>query len=483
MRWSIRRTLVIGTVIAVVAVLGAAGLITHRGVRTTLLNEFDRSLEAEARLLASTVDVNAEGIDWEHAELDMRDFEEGAAFLQLTAGAGGLFYRSPSLGDQPLADVAGTTEAPGFAAARLGDRSVRVVGFSFYPRVDVGDEDDDESDQEGEEETAADQTPISAPLVQLTLARDTAEIDAVLTRVGRLLAAVGGAAALLVAGLLGAIIRRALGPLNRVAREIGTLSSRDLERRFDQRDVPPEMVPIVQQLNQLLGRVSEALERERAFSADVAHELRTPLAGLRSTIEVAMARAREPGEYVATLRESLAIVNSMQELVESTLYLCRLESDQVNVEERPVELVELIHHTWSPIASLATTRDLDVQWSLPARAPVVGDPALLSVAIRNLLENAVTYADEGGYVKVRVVNGGARTRFEVVNSGSKVDASQVERLAHRFVRADQARSGEGNHCGLGLALVHRIASLLEISVEVRSRAGGDFGVALAISSA
>jgi signal transduction histidine kinase len=124
-----------------------------------------------------------------------------------------------------------------------------------------------------------------------------------------------------------------------------------------------------------------------------------------------------------------------------------------------------------------------VQWNAPEELWVVTDPMLAGIALRNVLENAVAYADEGGDVRVRISRHGERASVEIGNSGSLVRQEDVPGLLRRFARGDQARTPVGSRCGLGLALVDRIAGVLGHLVEIRTHPGGSFEVTISMAGA
>lgn len=482
---SIRTSLLTGTLVGAILVLVGAGIAVERGVRSTLIDQLDHSLEDEARLLASTVEESDEGTEVEFEDLDMRDFEgrEGPGYLQLTLDDGEVLYRSPSA--EGL-DLPGTVadETPAFHSARFGGYGVRVMTLGFNPRIDpdlLSDEDD------GEDESSVPAETIGAEdtrVVVLVIARRTETIDAFLARLRLLLGVVGLVAGVLVLVIQRAVIRRSLRPLDLLAREIAELGDQ-LSRRITLEPIPREVEPVVRRLNELLDRVEAAFERERTFSADVAHELRTPLAGLRTSMEVELSRPREADDYRDALARSLEIVRQLQAMVQRLLCLARLEAGQVHIDEQTEDLCEVVRATWVSLTPLAAQRKLDTRCTLPARAPVTTDRSLSEVVVRNVIENALRHADEGGRVEVEVevVEDRRQTLLRVTNSGSRVAHEQVPDLFERFSRGDVSRDQTGLHCGLGLALVAKITSLLGMEVSVETSIGGEFSISLRMPSA
>lgn len=482
---SIRTSLVIGTVIATVIVIVFAGVVLHRTVRSTMLQQFDSALENKIDDLASTVELEDGELELAFDDLDMGEFEPGETpgYVQVWLDNGSAIYRSPSLAANDLRREAASLDEPEVYPLRLPDgRRGRMAMFSFYPRVDDEDDDGDDGETAAKAEDAGESltTPPDLPLVHLALARGTEVIDVFLARLRDLMIMLGGLMVLGAGAALILVIRRSLKPLGHLAGRISALDDGQLSSRIALPRAPSELIPVVDHLNGLLDRLERTLKREKSFNADLAHELRTPLAGLRSAIEVTISRPREPEEYRETLSESLEIIKRTQTMIHTMLYLARLDAGQVEIEERPVVVDELLQASWKLLEDSARARGLEVQWRLSPGVTVMTDPVLFEVAVRNVLENAVVHANEGGTVRIEVSSSTSPADVRVVNSGSMVAQEQVSRLLDRFVRLDSARDATRSHCGLGLAIVNRVAQILEVGLDIRSRVGGDFEVVLSV---
>jgi two-component system, OmpR family, heavy metal sensor histidine kinase CusS len=316
--------------------------------------------------------------------------------------------------------------------------------------------------------------------VGVVLARDTSAITVPLRHIGLLLGGVSVSAMLVSAGFLWWTIRRSLRPLGRLARQIERLDSEDLSARLPEVDAPLEIEPVIERTNQLLHRLEKAFLRERSMGANVAHEVRTPLAGLRSTIEVALSRPRSSEQQEAALRQCLRIVLEMQAMVENLLLLARIDAGHARGESRPVVLEERLLGSWRPLEATAAARRLQVEWAIGHEARVTTDATLLDVALRNVLENAVEYADRGGTVRIETAARDGGADVLVRNTGSTLRQEDVAHVFDRFWRGAAARSEAGLHCGLGLVLVKEIMGALGGAAEVRSAAGGCFEIALSI---
>lgn len=455
---SIRGTLRTGLVVATLAVFLAAGVATERGVRQALLDDLDQTLRERARWVTSTVELTEEGLDLGFKEFALHEFEpgEGASLLQLWHADGTVLYRSPSLGKFDL--VRPEAGAEYLVSERLSkQRHTRTIRLRFIARIDPEYMD----------------AP-AAPVVSMTLGRDMASVDALLSRLRVLLAVVGLAAALMMLLFVRVVVRRSLRPLEQIASEISALDTHGLSRRVEAAQIPLELVPVVRRLNELLERLHAAFERERTFSADVAHELRTPLAGIRTSMEVELSQPREAQSYRRTLSESLSLVLRMQGLVETLLQLARFDAGLIRAAPENLDLAELTRSLMGAAEPRATARGLTVHTSLEQATPVRADRALLATAIRNIVDNALSHADDRGRVRVEVTPEAGHARLRVSNSGAQMSAAELPRLFERFARGDTARAAAGDHYGLGLSLVQRISDALGCQMDVRVEPDGTF---------
>jgi signal transduction histidine kinase len=474
---SLRKTLILGTTLGTAGTLVTAGVLLYVLVRASLWAEFDRSLLDKAQILASAVQQERGQLDLGFDDLDLREFQgdDPTAYLQLWLADASTLYQSS---DGKLKRPDRRQNVPSFERIRLPDgRNGRSVTFAFAPHAETADGQATESPRQG--------NPQSSPAMQtidLVLARSTEPIDQALMHLGVLLLWVGLAAVAASTGVLWWVVRRATRPLERLAGDIAALAEDDLTRRIDLDANPLEIQPVVDRLNDLLRRLETAFRRERAFSANVAHELRNPLAGLRLKLDVAMSKTRHPGEYHRAMDECRQITGQMQTMVENLLSLARLEAGQVQVRCESLLLDQLIRELWQPFDAHARHRLLNVQWSLQDKIPLVSDVSLLRVLVRNVLENAVAYADQGGTVRIGARSTDHLVEFSASNSGSRLTQVQAENAFEQFWRGDEARSEAGIHCGLGLPLVRKIATVLGGTAVARSTADGCFDISVSIPS-
>ncbi|MET0508353.1 MAG: ATP-binding protein [Burkholderiaceae bacterium] len=277
-------------------------------------------------------------------------------------------------------------------------------------------------------------------------------------------------------------IRRLLTPLEALATGIAAKSSDDLSPVQDAGQAS-ELQPVLAALNQLLGRLGRALEGERRFTADAAHELRTPLAAVGSRIQL-MQRTHQAAASPALaddlqqLRDDIARSTA---LVENLLQLARLDPESSpSLAMAPVDLPALLREVVRACASAATARQVTVE--IDCRVDRIrGHRDWLYGAIRNLVDNAVRHGRAGGRVAVRARRGPDGIMLSVDDDGPGVDAEHLERLTQRFYRV---LGGTAQGSGLGLSIVARIAALHGATVAFGPGLDGrGFGVTLRFSEA
>jgi signal transduction histidine kinase len=253
----------------------------------------------------------------------------------------------------------------------------------------------------------------------------------------------------------------------------------DLSARVDAAGIPGELSPVVERLNELLARLDAAFQRERRFTGDVAHELRTPLAGLRSKLELALSCERAPEAYRRAMNDCLKINLQMQRMVENFLHLARADAGQLAVRRQSVDLSGLIRDCWKPLEERARRRGLSAEWHLDDTGMVETDRDKLSLVIQNILDNAITHANDGGRVSVLLSVEDSTLLLTVSNTVGGLTLGDIHRVFDRFWRADasQRQSDEG-HFGLGLPLCKSLIEHLGGSIEAAISDRGMFTIAI-----
>lgn len=250
-------------------------------------------------------------------------------------------------------------------------------------------------------------------------------------------------------------IRRVLRPLDVLAEDVAARTPDNLSPLPD-RNLPQEVAPLVAALDRLLARLATALDSERRFTADAAHELRTPLAALKVQTQVAML-SQDPAMRSHALQQIESGVDRATHLVNQLLRLARLDPLNALENRQRCDLRTVVNEALAAIRSANPNLAQTIVNELPAHPLFIdGDPDLLTIALRNLIDNAVRYSDPDSTIRIIACDQAGSLSLSVRDNGPGVPAAIQERLGERFFRNRETRV-EGN--GLGLAIVGRIAEL------------------------
>jgi len=262
-------------------------------------------------------------------------------------------------------------------------------------------------------------------------------------------------------------VRRALSPVHQLTRELAGREAEDLLPIPDDR-APAELKPLLGAMNGLFARIEQLLLRERRFTADAAHEMRTPLAILRAQWDV-VRRSTHAAERAQAEAKLSAGLDRMARLVTQMLSLSRVESGAVPALASEVHWPGIVEQAMSDCLPLAERRHIELACEWPPRGihplPLLGDQHLLTVLLRNLLDNAVRYAPPGSSVVLRF----GSEHLELENEGPALSPEQLARLGERFYRPDGQIEGGS---GLGVSIVRRIAELHGLELGFETRADG-----------
>jgi two-component system sensor histidine kinase QseC len=262
-------------------------------------------------------------------------------------------------------------------------------------------------------------------------------------------------------------IRRGLDPLRQLAREISDKRPESLTP-IDAGTSPEEIRPMVLALNGLLQSVSRAMENERCFTANAAHELRTPLAAIQAHLVAARA-ANGPGEREQSLDQLQRGLERSIRLVGQLLTLARLDPEQALPDAEPLDIRELLESACAEIAPLALARNQMMELTVAGdMAPITGNGSMLAMLFANIIDNAIRYTPDGGHIAVNAYQESGLC-VDVTDDGPGIPATERGRVFERFCRlADQSKPGTG----LGLTICRRIAELHGASIELVDGPGG-----------
>jgi signal transduction histidine kinase len=324
-----------------------------------------------------------------------------------------------------------------------------------------------------DDERAADRpTAPEHKKVDLYLAVDASEVTDELSRLVWILVAVWSGATALSWIVVLWLRRTVLEPVESLSRTIRDLSPTNLAARVPAHEAPLELQSVVARLNELLARVEAAFGRERSTIANLAHELRNPLSALRAKLEFGL--LDEADQQHRALESGVSLTQRMQSMINGLLTLTRIEAGQETPAARRVDVVPLLREAWSTVDPLARTRDVRVEWRIPASLELLTSPTHLALVFANLFDNAVSHGTAGATVEVALATKEGRTSLRFANpfgppagrgTTTPAGTAKGESFAPLW-RRDPARSGD-DHSGLGLSLCDRVVRLLGGTLRVR----------------
>jgi two-component system heavy metal sensor histidine kinase CusS len=265
------------------------------------------------------------------------------------------------------------------------------------------------------------------------------------------------AAAALFAVLGYLLVRRGLRPLSRLAAQAETVNVDKLAARIDAAGVPSELAPLIAALNAMLDRLERGFTRLSQVSADMAHDLRTPISNLLGQTEVALRQPRSAEQYETLLASNLEELQRLSRMTDNMLFLARAEHADTALERNTLDVSDELQRVADYFEGLAEERGLHI--AVQGEGAVWADSMLLRRALANLIANAVRHADQGSVIVLRSTRDEGGVTLSVENRGPTIDAHHLARIFDRFYRVDASRGGSSEASGLGLSIVRSIMAL------------------------
>lgn len=277
------------------------------------------------------------------------------------------------------------------------------------------------------------------------------------------------------------IARRGIRPVEEMATTARHISSTNLHERIQPEGYPSELASLAATFNKMLDGLEESFEQISRFSADIAHDLRTPVNNIRGEAEVALARARTVDEYREVLASCLEEAVRLSDLIGDLLFLARTESPLAGVHRESTNVGELLSGIREYYEAPAADRGISLGAVAP-HEPVIArlDRSLLQRAVGNLVSNALAHTPPGKSIVLSAFTEPAAVRVEVSDTGEGIPPEALPRVFDRFFRVDQSRSRASGGTGLGLAIVQSIMLLHGGNVEIASQVGQGTRVTLRV---
>ncbi|MGE6792155.1 heavy metal sensor histidine kinase [Pseudomonas guineae] len=260
----------------------------------------------------------------------------------------------------------------------------------------------------------------------------------------------------LVSAALGWVVARGgLRPLRQVTFVATSMSARSLKERIPLEPVPLELQQLVTSFNAMLARLDDAFVRLSNFSADIAHELRTPLSNLMTHTEVVLTQKRNLEAYEDNLYSNLDDLKRMSRMIDDMLFLAKSDNGLIIPQQTSIEFSEVVAKLFEYYHLLADEQG--IQLAVTGTGHVLGDKLMLDRAISNLLSNALRYTPAGKTILVTIKSGASAVTLTIANPGETIKPEHLDKLFDRFYRVDPARrEGSPSNAGLGLAITRSI---------------------------
>jgi two-component system heavy metal sensor histidine kinase CusS len=275
--------------------------------------------------------------------------------------------------------------------------------------------------------------------------------------------------ALIACGIAGYhIAHRGLRPVAAITDAARRIRSTTLHEHIQISGLPGELAGLAGQFNEMLDRLQESFDRLSRFSADIAHELRTPVNNIRGEAEVALGMPRSPGEYREVLSSCLEECGRLSHLIDCLLFLARAESPQTQIVKEKIEVAKELSNVRDFYEGAAAEAQVNLVVKPSEGIVAELDRTLFQRAVGNLLANALAHTPPDGIVTLSALHTGTSVQVQVSDTGVGIDAGHLPHVFDRFYRADLARSNASGRVGLGLAIVKAIVALHGGSVKIAS---------------
>ncbi len=263
------------------------------------------------------------------------------------------------------------------------------------------------------------------------------------------------ACGIIVMGVMGWIaVRHGHKPLHKIVDQVSRISANELNSRLAPEAVPAELTELAVSFNELLQRMEEAFTRLSNFSADIAHELRTPVTNLMTQTQVALSQARSAEEYQEILYSNMEEYERMAQMIGDMLFLAKADNARQPPNAETIDLKSELHNLFDFYGAWA--EESHVSLTMDGDAHVQGDRLMLRRVLNNLLSNAIRHTPKGNGIAVKLCHSEGDVIIVVQNPGTPIPAEHLSKIFDRFYRTDPSRQRSGEGAGLGLAIVKSI---------------------------
>lgn len=468
-------TILVGAIL----LFSLAGYALERQLASSLDQQFNAGLLAKAMTLVTLTTQDSGQVTFDFADEFMPEFEapDDPSYFQLWREHGEFIERSHSLKKGELPKLAATIDHPHYQDIQLPDgKAGRLVAVLFVPHTeDVAVEEIEDNEKNVQVMTKRyDPTLRIALAVALPMTSHLATITSLRWLLFLSFLFLTIAMAILAWGT----VRWGLKPIRDISRQVRNLDEKLLNQQVSLSAGSSELSPVAMQINALLNRLEKAFLREKGFSNNVAHELRTPITELRVMSEIALRWPEDSSNKNTFADDVLAVTNDMEVMVNNLLTLARSEARQISIQIEKMCLAEAVNQVWSLYLTREARNTVTLINAIDQSIFIETDRKMLELIVRNLLSNAVEYGRDGGVVSVSAKAECSTMTLIVENSTTELTQNDLPFIFDRFWRKDTTRTQRG-HAGLGLTLVKSLSDFLGFDVNCEITESSIFSIRVA----
>lgn len=447
MNLSFKNRIALYYMLATAGIIAIVFLIIYFGVRTAAYETVDNDLTYEAYKHSAEIFIERDSFGFinkdEWMELEHRRVQVYPVFVQLVNTSGQIRDKSPNLKEDSLI----FHENKGFGAefdSYLNDRPIRQM-----------------------------QIPIEQNGIRKGYILTAMSLEGPILVINTLKQKLLLLYPIILLGLFFVtqfLAGRSIKPVRTITRAANRITRRSLNERIPLPDNQDELYDLTSSINELVSRMQKAIEREEQFTADASHQMRTPLAVLKGTLEVLIRKPRTEEEYQEKTRYCIREIDRMSGLVEQLLILARLDDKNKHHRTTSFNLQIIIDEILQRFKGYITDKKLSVQICADENTLVTTDPYYIDLILENLISNAIKYADNETTIHINLSHEYGKLCCDITNQGILIDPKDIPHLFQPFYRADALRYKELKGSGLGLSIVKKASDLLGIKVQVSSQA-------------
>ncbi len=424
-------------------------------VSNWLVHELDEELESKANLLISLVKITSLGFSFDFSDEFLPEFgdSEEPEFFQIWLNNGSVFEKSASLNNKDLPREKFNESTALMKDLRLiNGRNGRLIQVDFRPKKL------NESQFSG--------TSDDRNLMTLVLAYEREELDLLISTIRFSSITITIVILIIINFVVKHTVRKSLSPLSDIKNQISSLDADNLNQRLNTVNSPTELIGVIKQFNHLLVRLDESFYREQRFSSDVAHELRTPIAEIRTMSEVAL---KWPDDNKLVTESYAGIIESciqMQGLVNNLLALTGYEKGNVKLDCKKLHLLGSISDCIQHYIDVAAIKNIRIKLNIIENIFVLTSQIEFEQVLNNIISNAIEYSPENTEIIIASQVVEKHVKLIISNTTNQLEKDDLALMFDRLWRKSKARSS-GEHSGLGLSLVKAYIELLNLDLETK----------------